>query len=146
MKRPLFIFQRMSSVTKIAASRPFPMNCAINISTRSSVWPETMYLVKKMPRKHAIAAAIIAVALSDMSVPPARRYFCGAVRDVAPRIDFLLFDVRQSAHRRLVGIVGIFLVGPFFLDLGLFLIAHALGRRSMLRIGAWRLHQKRGRA
>ena len=32
----------------------------------------------------------------------------------------MLFDVRQSAHRRLVGIVGIFLVGPFFLDLGLF--------------------------
>ena len=104
-----------------------------------------MYLVKKMPRKHAIAAAIIAVALSDI-LSPRRAVILRGCPNVAPRIDFLLFDVRQSAHRRLVGIVGIFLVGPFFLDLGLFLIAHALGRRSMLRIGAWRLHQKRGRA
>src|SRR5215475_13496856 len=124
----------MSRVTRIAASRPLPMNCAINTSTRSSVWPETMYRVKKIPRKAAIAAAITAVALSDILSPHAT-LFLRRRAHIAPRICFLLLDVRQSAHRGLIGVVDFLLEGPFLLKLRFFFIAHALGRRRVLRIG-----------
>lgn len=65
---------------------------------------------------------------------------------VAPRIDFLLLDVRQPIDRGLIGVVGVLLEGSFLLDLRFLLIAHARRRRSMLRQGAWHLHQERGRA
>src|SRR5262249_56793109 len=116
------------------ASRPFPMNCAINTSTRSSVWPETMYRVKKIPRRAAITAAITAVALSDILSPRATLFLRGRAH-IAPRIGFLLLDVRQSAHRGLVGVVGILLKGPFLLNLRLFFIAHAGGPPTILPLG-----------
>src|SRR5262245_19749325 len=118
-KRPLteaasFIFQRTSSVTRIAASRPFPMNCAINTSTRSSVWPETMYRVKKIPRRAAITAAITAVALSDILSPHAT-LFLRRREHIAHRICLLLLTLRQSAHRELICVVGLRMVGHFLL-------------------------------
>jgi hypothetical protein len=39
-----------------------------------------MYRVKKIPRKAAIAAAITAVALSDILSPRRGAYFCGVPR------------------------------------------------------------------
>src|SRR5262249_19118109 len=77
-------------------------------------------------------------------VPPRATLFLRRRAHIAPRICFLLLDVRQSAHRGLIGVVGFLLESPFLLKLRFFFIAHALGRRRVLRIGRRGLHQERG--
>ncbi len=81
---------------------------------------------EKDAKKGRNAAAITTVILSDMLSPNSAALFLRRRANVAPRIDFLLFDVRHSADRGLVGLLGIFLEGPFLLDLGFFFFAHAL--------------------
>jgi hypothetical protein len=72
---------------------------------------------------------------------PSRRLFLRSRAHTAPRIDFLLFGVRNFTKRGLVGLVGIFLKGALLLRLSFFFWARLRRRRTMLRMSGWR-HQQ----
>ena len=103
-----------------------------------------MYRVRKMPAKAPTNAAITNVVFSAI-LPRREPLFLWGRAYVAPRVDFLWFDVLHSIDRGLIGVVGIFLKGPLLLNLGLLFVAHACRRRSMLSAGVRRLHEQDSR-